>query len=99
MNNNIMETVEIFKEIVSEIDLADIPIRYIMAATYRDRNGREIVISDKSEINSLLNREGDFDEENLDRVNFILDMRVLAIDVTIEVMNIFEKIQPNTDTE
>lgn len=78
------------KEIVSDLDVSDIPSKYIAAASHIDEDGNEHVVYD-DELEDLLARRHPF--EYAKDVNILLDFRQLAIDVTIEATKVFTAIQ------
>ena len=85
-----MEAVEMFKEVVSESDASDIPLRYITAALYYEDGTEQIVYGD--ELEAIIARRFPFDHLKKNEVQLLLDLRVLAIDMSAEISQIFEHI-------
>lgn len=78
------------KEIVRDLDVSDIPIKYIAAAYHVDEDGNEQVVYDE-EMEDLLARRHPF--EYAKNVNVLLDFRQVAIDVMIDTNRVFDAIQ------
>lgn len=93
-NKNITQTIEMFRELVQEIDIRDMPIKYIAAACLTDEDGMENVITG-DEIAALMERRPPYHE--VEDVNFLLDLRTIAIDVSLEISRIFDRIAERFD--
>lgn len=94
MIDHIMETLSMLKEIVRDLDVSEIPIKYIAAAYHVDKDGNEQVVYDE-EMADLLARRYPFEQAN--DVNVLLDFRQVAIDVMLETNRIFLAIQGGLD--
>ncbi len=93
-HNKLTQTIEMFREIVQEIDIRDMPLKYIAAACITDEDGMENVITG-DEIAALMDRRPPYDED--EDVNFLLDLRTIAIDVTLDMTRIFDRIAERFD--
>lgn len=85
--NNLEETIELFRDIVSTMDVKDIPPRYISAISFFDSNGFETVV-DGTDVERLINRS--YPYENIDRkeISVMLDIRTLAVDAMLELTDL-----------
>ncbi len=78
-----------FKEVVSEVDISEIPLRYIAAAMHLNLDGTENVVYGDDLI-PLMAREAPY--EYVGDINVLLDMRLLAIDMSQVIAEIFDYI-------
>jgi hypothetical protein len=87
-NKDIMNTIEMFREIVNQVDVADIPTKYIAAACHLDEDGMENVVTG-DELDDLMARRA---RGEVGDINVLLDLKGIAVDVAIEVTRIFDRI-------
>ncbi len=83
-----MQTIEMFREIVQEVDVTEIPIKYIAAACHIDEYGMENVVTG-DELDDLMERRA---RGEVGDVNILLDLKVIALDVSLEVTYLFDRI-------
>ena len=89
--NEFMETLTILREIVSDFDISDIPVKYVAAAYYEDEDHREQVVHGLDEIEKIIARSGQY--RGIENVNILLDFRQIAIDIAIETNRLFGNIE------
>lgn len=92
--HDIMQSIELFRELVQDIDVTEIPVKYIAAACHIDRDGMENVVTG-DDLDDLMARR--FPYEDVQDINLLLDLKVMAVDVSIEVSYIFERISDRMD--
>jgi len=92
--NDFMETMEMFREIVREADIADIPPKYITAATILDDEGLERVLTG-DDISLLLHNMEPY--RGAKHVNVIFDLRLLAYDTVMAHSEMFTYIYNRMD--
>lgn len=77
----------IVKDFIDSLDPEDLPIDYLHAAKFHDRDGREIVLKGE-ELKRFMNREAEF--ENADtEVEIFIDVGKFMKAVTLEVEYIY----------
>ncbi len=91
MNKYLMEAVQMFKEIVKDLDVSQIPIRYIACASFTNEFGIEEMVYGE-DLTALLARESPYDYLKQQEINVLLDLRLLTVDMAAEVSIIFENI-------
>ena len=85
-----METLGILRDIITDIDVSDLPIKYIAAASYQDEYNDEQVVHGIEEIQKLMERS--YQYQGVDKINLLLDFRQIAIDIAIETTKLFDNI-------
>ncbi len=83
-----MNTIEMFREIVNQIDVSEIPVKYIAAACHIDENGMENVVTG-DELDDLMDRRA---RGEVGDINILLDLKGIAVDVGLEVVRLFDLI-------
>lgn len=80
------------KEAIQDINMADVPVKYIAAACHIDEYGMEDVVTG-DELDDLLARRSPY--EHVQSVNILLDLKAVAVDVTLYVNDVYKYISKN----
>jgi predicted regulator of amino acid metabolism with ACT domain len=84
-----MQTIDMFRDLIQELDATEIPVKYIAAACHTDEDGNENVVTG-DDLDNLMDRSHPY--ERVMDVQLLLDLRVIAIDVGLEVRELFDRV-------